>query len=91
MNTIEKSYLICISEDSDFYIPYAEHIERNDDLMIVEDDIQASREAEKDGVKLIYNMDGVPNGVYIDTLENRKVIVEQLEKYPCYKQYGFNN
>ena len=80
-----KSYLICTTTDSDFYIPNALHIERNDELMLVEDDIQASIEAEKDGIKLIYEMEFVPNGVYLDTEENRKTILEMLEKFPEYK------
>lgn len=93
MNTInseEKSYLICIAEESDFYIPNALHIERNDSLMLVKDDEEASIEAEKDGIKLIYNMAGVPNQVYVDTPENRKTIEEMLVKFPEYKQYGFD-
>lgn len=84
-----KSYIIAIDDDSDFYIPNAEHIERNDDLMLVEDDAEAAIEAEKDGIKLIYNMVGVPNGVYLDTEENREIIVEMLEKYPEYKKWGY--
>mgnify|MGYP000893335197 CR=1 FL=1 len=81
----EKSYIIAIAEDSGFYIPNALHIERNDELMLVKDDIQASIEAEKDGIKLIYNMEGIPNQVYIDTERNRKTIVEMLIKYPKYR------
>lgn len=80
-----KSYVIAIADGSEFYIPDALHIERNDELFLVEDDEKASIEAEKDGIKLIYNMDGVPNQVYIDTEENRKVIIEMLEKYPEYR------
>lgn len=90
MDLIKKSYLICVCSGSSFYIPNAEHIERNDELMLVEDDAQAAIEAEKEGVKLIYNMEGVPNQVYIDTPSNRKIIEEMLEKYPEYKKYGYN-
>lgn len=81
-----KSYVIAIAEDSKFYIPNALHIERNDDLFLVESDELASIEAEKDGVKLIYGMEGVPDQVYIDTEENRKVIIEMLQLYPEYKE-----
>lgn len=87
----EKSYLICIAEDSDFYIPNALHVERNDELMLVEDDEQASIEAEKDGIKLIYGMSGVPNQVYVDTTENIKIIEEMLEKFSEYRKYGFDS
>lgn len=82
----EKSYVVCLADNSDFYIPNALHIERNDDVMLVEDDEQAAKEAEKDGIKLIYRMDGVPDQVYIDTPENRENIVEMLELYPEYKK-----
>lgn len=83
-----KSYLVCIADNSDFYIPNAEHIERNDELFLVEDDEQASIEAEKDGIKLIYGMNDVPDGVYIDTNKNRAVIHEMLKKYPEYRKWG---
>ena len=85
-----KSYLICVSTSSEYYIPNAEHIEKDDEANLVENDSEASVEAEKDGVKLIYNMSGVPNQVYIDTPENRKVIMEALEKYPEYKKWGYD-
>lgn len=62
-----KSYIIAVADGSEFYIPEAEHIERNDELMLVEDDIEAALDAERDGIKLIYGMDGVPDGVYLDT------------------------
>lgn len=88
MKNEEKSYLICIADGSDFYIPKALHIERNDELMLVEDDDQASIEAEKDGVKLIYNMSGLPDRVYVDTVENRQITKEMLEQYPEYKKWG---
>ena len=84
----KKSYIIAIADDSEFYIPEALHIERNDDLFLVEDDKAASIEAEKDGIELIYNMDGVPNQVYINTEENKKTITEMLIKYPEYKKWG---
>ena len=86
-----KSYLVCTCTDSDFYIPGALHIERNDDLMMVKDDVQASIEAEKDGVKLIYGMMGVPNQVYVDTEENKEVIKQALLSHPEYMAHGTIN
>lgn len=76
----EKGYVIAICDDSDFYIPNAEHIERNDGLIpwIYEDDEAAAKGAEQDGVKLIYGMDGVEDGVYIDTARNRRIIESVL-------------
>ncbi len=81
-----KSYVIAISTDSRFYIPNAYHIERNDELMLVKTDEEACRKAEKDGLKLIYGLEGVPDGVYIDTEENRKIIKNMLEIYPEYRE-----
>lgn len=86
MNTSKESYLLCYADGSEFYIPNALHIERNDELMLVENDEQASVEAEKAGIPLIYGMDGVPDQVYIDTEDNREIIISMLEKYPEYKK-----
>lgn len=88
MDNDRKSYLIGIADGSEFYIPNALHVERNDALSLVENDEQASIEAEKDGVKLIYGMEGVPDQVYVDTEENRQIIIDMLEKYPEYKKVG---
>jgi hypothetical protein len=87
LNTEKKSYLLTYADGSEFYIPDALHIERNDALMLVEYDADASVEAEKEGINLIYGMDGVPDRVYIDTEDNRKIIIETLEKYPEYKKW----
>jgi hypothetical protein len=85
MNTNKKSYCLCYADGSEFYIPNVLHIERNDELMLVENDEQASIEAEKTGIPLIYGMDGVPDQVYIDTEDNRNIIIEMLTQYPEYK------
>jgi len=81
---MKKSYLICHTEDSSFYIPQASHIERNDELMLVYTDEEASIDAKKEGVLLIEEMDGVPDNVYIDSLKNREIIKQMLIKYPEY-------
>lgn len=81
-----KGYAIALADGSQFYIPGAEHIERVDELGIYDDDKKASRAAERDGIKLIYGMEGVPDGVYVDTPENRKVIQEGLAKWPEYRK-----
>ncbi len=81
----QKSYIIAIADGSEFYISNAEDIERNDELMLVENDELASIKAEKDGIKLIYGMEGVPDQVYIDTEKNREIIIEMLQKFPQYK------
>lgn len=84
MKKNEKSYFISLADGSEFYIPNALHIERNDELFLVENDEQASIEAEKDGIKLIYGMEGVPDQVYIDSDENRKIISQELLIEPRY-------
>ena len=83
-----KSYIIAYCDGSEFYIPNALHVERDDSLFLVESDEEASKDAEKDGIKLIYDMDGTPDGVYIDTEENRKIIIEMLAKYPEYRKWA---
>jgi hypothetical protein len=69
----QKGYVVAES-DGDGYIPGALHIERDDSLFIYPNDIAAARAAEADGVKLIYGLPYIPDGMYIDTPENRSVI-----------------
>lgn len=90
MENEESSWLLIYAHGSEFYMPNALHIEKNDELMLVEDDEQASKEAEKAGIPLIYDMEGVPNGVYVDTEENRKIITKMLSLYPKYKKWKKN-
>ena len=81
-----KGYVFAIADGSEFYIPDAVHIERDDELFLFADDEQAAQAAERDGVRLIYGMEHVPDGVYVDTPENREVIQKNLEAYPEYKK-----
>ena len=85
MNTQGKGYVFAAADGSDFYIPDALHIERDDELFLYEDDAEAARAAEQEGVRLIHGMDGVPDGVYLDTPENREVIQTALEQFPEYR------
>ena len=82
----EKGYVFAVADGSEFYIPDAVHIERDDELFLFADDEQAAQVAERDGVRLIYGMEHVPDGVYVDTPENREVIQKNLEAYPEYKK-----
>lgn len=88
MNTEGKGYVIAVCDDSEFYIPNAEHIERDDSLWLFNSDEEAAIAAEKDGVRLIRGMPDVPDGVYIDSEENRKHIEAMLKQYPEYKKWG---
>ena len=85
MKNAEKVYVIAIADDSEYYIPDAEHIERNDTLMLVEDDNAAAKAAEQDGINLVYGMEYVPDGVYLETPANRAAIQRGLDRYPEYK------
>jgi hypothetical protein len=73
-----RGYVFAVADDSDFYIPGALHIERDDSMMTFKHDGDAADAAKRDGVPLIGDMDGVPDGVYIDTPKNRAVIAKCL-------------
>lgn len=83
---MKKGYDIFTSDSSEIYIPGALHIEKLDELDLFKNDTQASKQAERDGIKLIYGMEGVLDGTYIDTEENRETIIKILEQYPKYKE-----
>ena len=87
MSAVEprKGYVFTLSEDSSFYIPNALHVERDDELFLFPDDETAAKAAERDGVQLIYGMEDVPDGVYLDTPENRTTILDSLEQHPEYR------
>lgn len=87
MSTAEpqKGYVFAIAESSSSYIPNALHVERDDELFLFEDDAEAAKAAERDGVQLIYGMEDVPDGIYLDTPQNRTAILDSLEKYPEYR------
>ena len=67
----EKGYFITATINHGSYIPEALHVERIDDMALYDGDFEAAKAAEQDGVRLIYGMDGIPDGIYIDTPENR--------------------
>ena len=50
MGNKKNSWLLAYADESEFYIPDVLHVERNDELMLVEGDEQASKEAEKAGI-----------------------------------------
>lgn len=76
----KKGYVIARAEGSSFYIDDAEHIERDDSCypFMYQDDGEAARAAEADGVKLIRGMPGVPDGVYVDTPETRAILANHV-------------
>lgn len=63
-------------------IPGALHIERLDSVNKFRDDYAAAKQAEKDGIPIIHDMDGVEDWTYIDTYENRALIEAVFHKHP---------
>ena len=47
MNTEGKGYVIAVCDDSEFYIPDAEHIERDDSLWLFNSDKEAAIAAKR--------------------------------------------
>lgn len=48
-------------------------------------DFSACRQAEKDGVKFINDIDGLEKGCYVDTPENREICIKGLQEHPEYR------
>ena len=69
----EKGYGVFISD----YGNGATHIERLDCMMVFDTDSEAAEQAEKDGIKIIHDMefDDENSAAYIDTQENRKLLM----------------
>lgn len=75
----EKStgYVFAVCQNADDpYICGALYVERDDQAVpwIYETDEEAARAAERDGVKLLYGIPYVEDGVYLDTPENRQLL-----------------
>lgn len=70
-----KGYVFALCQDADDpYICGALHVECDDQLWIYKTDEEAARAAERDGVKLLYGIPHVEDGVYLDTPENRQLL-----------------
>mgnify|MGYP006919448364 CR=1 FL=1 len=72
-----KGYVFAVCQDvDDPYICGALHVERDDQAVpwIYETDEDAARAAERDGVKLLYGIPYVEDGIYLDTPENRQLL-----------------
>ena len=73
-----KGYIItACHSDSGPFIRDALHVEMDTENWLYNDDDEAVRAARQDGVKLIYGVPFVADGVYLDTPENREIV----EKY----------
>ena len=73
-----KGYVVAVCQDlDDPYICGALHVERdNHPPWLYETDEQAARGAERDGVKLLYGIPYVEDGVYLDTPANRRLLAD---------------
>ena len=72
-----KGYVFAVCEDlDDPYICGALQVERDDSVWIYETDEEAARAAERDGVKLLYGIPFVEDGVYLDTPANRRLLAD---------------
>ena len=72
-----SGYVFAVCQDADDpYICGALHVERDDHAVpwVYETDEEAARAAERDGVKLLYGIPYVEDGVYLDTPENRQLL-----------------
>ena len=72
-----SGYVFAVCQDADDpYICGALHVERDDQAVpwIYETDEEAARTAERDGVKLLYGIPYVEDGIYLDTQENRQLL-----------------
>lgn len=81
MKKNKKGYVVAIAAGSTFYVDDATHIERDDSCnpFVFQTDEEAAKAAEKDGIRLIHNMPGVMDGVYLDTPQNREILTRALE------------
>ena len=76
-HTEGKGYVFAVCEsEGDPYIQGALHVERDDYAVPwrYETDEEAARGAERDGVKLLYGIPYVEDGIYLDTPENRQLL-----------------
>ena len=84
-NEREAGYLIAVCHEVEGpYIRGAEHIEADREAWIYENDTDAARAAERDGVRLLYGMPYVADGVYLDTPENRLILRDYSKRIAAY-------
>lgn len=84
-------YIVTISDDTDKYIADSIHVEADPNNPVYTDH-EAAQAAEADGVELIYGMEDVPDGVYVDLPGNREAILRSLAFFPGYRfMYHYQN
>ena len=80
LRPLTKGYEITCDTNEQFHIPHALYVCVFRDLVGTEfaDESYATKFAERDGVKLIFGMPQVPDGLYLDTEQNREIIQKYL-------------
>ena len=84
LDDIKKGYGTFVCDDSKYIIPDTIIVERIDEVNKFESDWDACRQAEKDGISFINDIDGLEKGLYIDTKENREKCIKYLQENPKY-------
>ena len=56
------------------FIRDALHVELDTQNWLYDDDDSAARAAQRDGVKLVYGIPYVPDGIYLNMPDNRKIL-----------------
>ena len=78
-NTNGKGYRITACDCGGF-IPGALHVEMSAGAPAwIYDDESAGRAAQRDGIRLVYGIPYIPDGLYLNTPENRKILEKHSE------------
>lgn len=77
-------YCVSLSDGFEGYVPHTLIIDKIDDINKFNSRFEASRQAEKDGIKFINDIEGLEKGLYIDTKENREICLKALKESDKY-------
>ena len=70
-----RGYVIAVCDEPDgAYVRGASHVEMDTRDWRFDDNAEAARAAERNGVRLVYGIPFVEDGVYVNTPENRAVL-----------------
>ena len=76
-----NGYIIrACSDEGEGFIKNALHVEMDTKNWIYDDDESAARAARRDGLKLVCGIPYVTNNIYVDTPENRKILIAYSRK-----------
>ena len=80
----KTGYIICQATGSSSVIPGVDHVEVDDTACLFDDDYEAAKQAEKDGIRIIHDLPGIEDWTYVDTAENREKISAWVREHPEY-------